>query len=256
MNGTTLYGKTRSEDISRYVIFSGDPQRVEVVQKYLDNPRHIAYAREFNTYTGRYKGVPITVTSTGIGAPGAAIAMEEMYSCGMEVALRMGTTMSLVDEYLGDFLLPIASICDEGTSPSYVPQGYPAVADFSLVQILAETIEQMGARSHTCLNCTRDGFYSRMHESRLSKERGEEFAPYFDELKKLGVTCVDMESSLMLNLGRLMGVKTAVLTVATVLENLKKVLLGDDRTGAEDLLCRIALESLYNLDRKEIKDGR
>lgn len=251
MSKTTLYGKTRPEDISPYVIFSGDPQRVETVQKYLDNPRHISYAREFNTYTGTYKGVPVTVTSTGIGAPGAAIAMEEMYSCGMEVALRMGTTMSLVDEYLGDFLIPTASISEEGTSKSYVPTGYPAVADFSLVKILEETVEAMGAVSHTCLNCTKDGFYSEMHESRLSRKRGVDMSGVFEDLKGLGVTCIDMESSAMMNVGRLMGVRTGVLTIATVLENLKEFLVGDDRSNAEDLLCRVALESIWRLDSKE-----
>ncbi len=253
MSRKTLYGKTRAEDISPYVIFSGDPQRVEMVQKYLTNAKHISYAREFNTYTGSYKGVPITVTSTGIGAPGAAIAMEEMYECGMEVALRMGTTMSLADNYLGHFLIPVASISQEGTSQTYVPPGFPAVADFDMVQVLQETTALLGAQSHTCLSCTKDGFYSEMHESRLSRERAINMNGLFEDLKKLGVTCIDMESSAMMNIGRLMGVRTAVLTVATVLENLKSFLEGDERTAAEDMLCRIALESLYRLESKENK---
>ena len=247
----TLYGKVSPEDVAPYVIFSGDPQRVERVQRYLDDSRHIAYAREFNTYTGTYKGVPVTVTSTGIGAPSAAIAMEEMYACGMRTALRMGTTMSLVDEYLGDFLIPVASISQEGTSSGYVPPGYPAVADFSLVQNLRDTLDAMGERNHTCLNCTKDGFYSEMHESKLSRERGLDIAASFVELKNLGVACIDMESSVMMNVGRLMGVRTAVLTVATVLENLKRALEGEERARAEDRLCLAALESFVNLDRKE-----
>jgi uridine phosphorylase len=49
----------------------------------------------------------------------------------------------------------------------------------------------------------------------------------------------------MLTLGRLMGVRTAVLTMATVLRNLKQVLEGQARTDAEDLLCRVALEGIY-----------
>ena len=249
----TLYGKVSPDDVAPYVIFSGDPQRVEHVQQYLDDSRHIAYEREFNTYTGFYKGVPITVTSTGIGAPSAAIAMEEMYNCGMRAALRMGTTMSLVDDYLGDFLIPVASISQEGTSSSYVPRGYPAVADFSMVQNLRETLAEMGERNHTCLNCTKDGFYSQMHESKLSRERGSDIVASFTELKELGVTCIDMESSAMLNVGRLMGVRTAVLTLATVLENLKRVLEGEERSRAEDRLCRAALESFFNLDQKEKK---
>ncbi len=98
--------KGNRESIAPYVIFSGDPWRVEVLKEYLDNPQHIAFLREFNTYTGTYKGIPITVTSTGIGAPSAAIAMEEMYECGMKVGVRMGTVMSLIDETLGHYIIP------------------------------------------------------------------------------------------------------------------------------------------------------
>lgn len=251
MNKKTLYGKTASRDIAPYVIFSGDPKRVGGVKAYLDDSKHVAENREFTTCTGYFKGVAITVTSTGIGAPGAAIAMEEMYMCGMKTALRMGTAMSLVDEYLGDFLIPIASITQEGTSSSYVPPGYPAVADFGMVKVLRETVGEMGANGHTCLNCTKDGFYSQMHESRLSRERGSDITRTFTELKRLGVACIDMETSVMMNLGRLMGVRTAVLTAATVLENLKRCLEGEERRNAEDLLCRIALESLYRLNMEE-----
>ena len=75
----TLYMGGTPETISKYVLFSGDPWRVDTVAKYLENPKKVNFLREFNTYTGTYKGVEITVTSTGMGAPTAAIAMEEMY---------------------------------------------------------------------------------------------------------------------------------------------------------------------------------
>lgn len=124
--------------------------------------------REFNTYTGTYKGIEVTVTSTGIGAPSAAIAMEEMYEVGMEVAVRMGTVMSMQDDMLGHFLIPIAAMRREGTSQSYVDLSYPAVADIDLVNAMNETVVNMGKRYLNGLNCTMDGFYSNMHDSRFS----------------------------------------------------------------------------------------
>lgn len=72
----------------------------------------------------------------------------------------------------------------------------------------------------------------------------------FEEVRKLGVTGIDMESSCMLTLGRLMGVKTCVLTMVTVLENLKEKLTGQERKDAEDLLCRTALEGIYHYHNK------
>lgn len=247
---STLYMGADRETVSKYVLFSGDPWRVEVVKKYLDEPKKVAFMREFNTYTGTYKGVDITVTSTGIGAPSSAIAMEEMYEAGMEVAVRMGTVMSMQDDMLGHFMIPLAAMRRESTSQTYVDLSYPTVADFELVNVMNETVTAMGKRYANGLNCTMDGFYSCMHDSKFSKEWGRDMSKTFEEVKKLGVTGIDMESSCMMTLGRLMNVKTCVLTMVTVLENLKETLQGQERTEAEDLLCRAALEGIYNYHQK------
>lgn len=251
----TLYMGADKETVADYVIFSGDPWRVEIVKQYLDNPQKIAFMREFNTYTGTYKGVRITATSTGIGAPSAAIAMEEMYEAGMKVAVRMGTVMALEDGMLGKFIIPIAAIRREKTSSTYVEEAYPAVADIELVNAMNATTLQMGAEYVNGINCTMDGFYSQMHDSRFSMEFGRDMSGIFEELKKLHVTGIDMESACMLTIGRLMGVKTCVVTMTTVLENLKEVLKGQARTDAEDLLCRTTLEGIYNYHMKYRKES-
>lgn len=241
---STLYMGVDGSTVAPFVILSGDPWRVEVLKGYLDNPRHIAFRREFNTYTGTYQGMPVTVSSTGIGAPSAAIAMEEMYEAGMRVAVRMGTSMSLVDDMLGNFIIPIATMRRESTSATYVEASYPAVADLDLVNVMNETVASYGRRSLNGITCSMDGFYTQMHDSRFSREGGRDLSGTFAELKRLHVTAVDMESSCILTVGRLMGVKTCVVTMATVLENLKEVLEGQDRVDAEDLLCRVALAGL------------
>ncbi|RRD95692.1 uridine phosphorylase [Clostridiales bacterium COT073_COT-073] len=252
----TLYMDVSRETVANYVLFSGDPWRVETVKNYLQDIRKIAFKREYNTYTGMYKGVGVTITSTGIGAPSAAIAMEEMYEAGMTVAVRMGTAMALKDDMLGHFLIPIAALRREGTSSAYVDLSYPAVADMELVQVMNQTVKSMGKQFFNGLNCTMDGFYSHMRESKFSKESNRQIAATFLELKKLGVVGIDMESSCMLTLGRLMGVKTCVLTMVTVLENLKQTLTGKDRIEAEDLLCRTALEGIYNYHQLQIANKK
>lgn len=245
----SLYLKA-DESIAPYVIFSGDPWRVEVLAKYLENAEHVAFSREFNTYNGEYRGMPVTVTSTGIGAPSAAIAMEEMYACGMKVAVRMGTVMSLKDELLGQFIIPSAAMREEGTSKTYVPEGYPAVADIGLIDCMNRTVAEHGKGYYNGINCTMDGFYSQMKESRLSKERGVEISDTFARLKRLGIAGIDMESSCILTLASLMGVRACIVTLVTVLENLKDELRGQERTDAEDLLCRVVLEGLYKLHQE------
>ncbi|MGI6756088.1 MAG: nucleoside phosphorylase [Atopobiaceae bacterium] len=245
---STLYLGADEKTVAPNVIFSGDPWRVEVLKGYLDNVSHVAFNREFNTYTGTYQGCPVTVTSTGIGAPSAAIAVEEMYEAGMRVAVRMGTVMSLVDDMLGDFVIPIAAMRRESTSLTYVDESYPAVADIELVNVMNEAVSSHGHRSLNGINCTMDGFYTKMHDSRFSRESGRDMSTTFTELKKLGVVGVDMESSCILTVARLMGVRACVVTLCTVLENLKDALHGQERTDAEDLLCRVTLDGIVRFN--------
>lgn len=246
----TLYMKLSEENIAPNVILSGDPWRVEVLKKYLSNPKKVGFFREFNTYTGSYQGVPVTVTSTGIGAPSAAIAMEELYQAGMKVAVRMGTIMTLDSEMLGDFIIPSACMRGESTSSTYVENSYPAVADFALVNCMNEAVTSFKANYHNGITCSMDGFYSKMHESRLSKALDFNIMATFEKLKNYHALGVDMESSCILTLGNLMGIRSCVLTVATVSENLNEKLQSTERAAAEDLLCRVALQGIY------IQEGR
>lgn len=246
----TLYSKTTEKDIAKYVLFSGDPWRVETVAKLLDNVQHIAFAREFNTYTGFYKGVRITATSTGIGAPSAAIAMEEMYQCGMEVAVRMGTTMGLKDDLLGKVIIPTGSMREEATSKTYVPVSYPAVADIELINCMNKSTLQNGREYVNGISCTMDGFYSQMRDSRLSEKMQRDMGETFTTLKKYNVSAVDMESSCMLVLANLMGIKGCIVTMTTVLENLKDFLKGEARKKSEEDLCKIALDGIVIYDKE------
>jgi len=81
-------------DVSKYVLLPGDPERVPHIAKYWDKSWHVATHREYVTYSGYYKGVFISSTSTGIGAPSTAIAIEELARVGAEVFIRVGTTGS------------------------------------------------------------------------------------------------------------------------------------------------------------------
>ena len=185
------------------------------------------------------------MTSTGIGAPGAAIAMEEMYEAGMEAAVRMGTAMSLDPALLGHFIIPIAAMREEGVTKTYVEDSYPAVSDMMLVRHMNEAVLSMGGFYENGINCTMDGFYSQMHESRFSRESGRDIHGVFDRLRRLKVSGVDMESACILTLGRLMGVRSCIVTVATVSEQGKLHLEEKERRQVEDLLCRVALEGIY-----------
>ena len=82
-------------DVGRYVFLPASPERTEKIAKYFENPKEIAFHREFRTWTGTLDGVPVAVTSTGVGGPSTSIAMEELFQCGADTMMRVGSCASV-----------------------------------------------------------------------------------------------------------------------------------------------------------------
>lgn len=156
--------KCKRGDVGRYAIIPGDPARVRLIAKYFDNPKEIAFNREFLTITGEYQGVKITATSTGIGCPSAAIAIEELSNIGVDTFIRVGTCGSLQREIkAGDLIIPIAAIRAEGTTKEYVPIEFPSVATPEIYQALIQSATQLGFNYFTGINRTHDAFYEHVN---------------------------------------------------------------------------------------------
>lgn len=133
-------------DIGKYVLLPGDPARSDRVAKYLDNAEFVAENREHRTFTGYYKGVKISVTSTGMGCPSATIAAEELMNIGAECLIRIGSSAALQDDIkIGDLMISTGSMKNEGTSRFYVPDCFPSVPDFDLTREIIDTEFEMDA---------------------------------------------------------------------------------------------------------------
>src|SRR5690349_6368546 len=112
------------KDISGIVLLPGDPGRAKYISDtYFMNGKLVASYREFVTYTGFYKGMKITTTSTGIGSPSTAIAVEELVTMGAKVLLRVGTCGGALKKEItaGSLIIPYATIREEGTTKEYLP---------------------------------------------------------------------------------------------------------------------------------------
>ena len=98
-----------------------DGTNLSMVNKMMEeHPVLIADNREFTTYTGTLDGVKVSVTSTGIGGPSASIAMEELYRCGADTFVRIGTCGGMQpDVKSGDIVIATGAVRMEGTSKEY-----------------------------------------------------------------------------------------------------------------------------------------
>ena len=184
----------KNGDVGRYVLLPGDPGRCEKIAAYFDNPRLIAYNREYKTYTGTLLGEKVSVTSTGIGCPSTAIAVEELIKVGADTFVRVGTSGGLQPHIkTGDVAIVNAAIRDEGTSLHYLPVEFPAVADIDLVVALREGARRAGIPSHVGVSQSKDSFYGELEPERM---------PMADRLHSRmqawiagGAICSEMEAS-------------------------------------------------------------
>ncbi|MGI6173138.1 MAG: uridine phosphorylase [Christensenellales bacterium] len=169
MNETKMYHiDMKKGDVGRYVILPGDPGRVEKIAARFDNPKEIAYNREYKTMTGTLMGVPVSVTSTGIGGPSAAIAVEELHMLGADTFIRVGTCGGMAEEVrAGDVVIASGAIRAEGTSREYLPIEFPAVADYRALTALVDAAEQMGCRHHVGVVQCKDSFYGQHAPQRM-----------------------------------------------------------------------------------------
>ncbi|HCD44380.1 MAG TPA: uridine phosphorylase, partial [Lachnoclostridium sp.] len=148
-------------DVGRYVFLPGSPERAEKIAAHFDNPREIAYNREFRTFVGELDGTRVAVTSTGIGGPSAAIAVEELYQCGADTMLRIGSGASTSEKVkTGDIVIPNGAIRMEGVSNHYLPVEFPAVPDFSMIKELEAASQRLNMPYNVGVTITKASFYS------------------------------------------------------------------------------------------------
>ncbi len=171
--GIQFHLKVTEEQIGKYVILPGDPGRVEKIAKHLDDAHFVASNREYTTYTGSLLGEKVSVVSTGIGGPSAAIAAEELVRCGAHTFVRIGTSGGIDLKVAGgDLIVASGAVRGDGTSREYLPEGYPAVADYEVLSALAKAAEELssdklGNGFHIGVIQSKDSFYGEIEPEKM-----------------------------------------------------------------------------------------
>ena len=183
-------------DVARYVLLPGDPERSDLIASLWDESRLVAAHREYRTFTGKYKGVDISVTSTGIGSPSTAIAVEELLRIGADTFIRVGT-MGVIHSWInpGDLVIGVAAVRLEGTSRQYVMDGYPAYAHPEVVMALIEAAERLGYRYHVGVIASTDSFYLGQGRPGYRGYMNDSASKIVPALQEAGVLGFEMEAS-------------------------------------------------------------
>ncbi len=234
----TLYLKCAPGEVAERVLLTGDPGRVERIASAMDEACEIAHSREFVTMTGSLRGVALSVVSSGIGAPSAAIALEELAQLGAKAVVRVGTTMG-INQPMGALVLASGAVRMEGTSGQYLPLAYPAVPAWSLARALEDAALSAQFEIAAGVVATMDAFYPKMAPALVG--RG---LPDLEDLRRAGVIALDMETSLVLTLGRVLGMAAASLCLVTNSADPFGVIENDARERGEQALIQAAFDGL------------
>ncbi len=190
-------------DVAPYVLLSGSPSRVEKMKARMDSPQAVGSQRGYIVYTGAYHALPVTVASSGVGAPSLSIAVEELAVTGGQVFIRVGSCAA-VDPHIavGDVIIASGGVRDEGLSSYYAPLNYPAIAHPDVFSALRSAAEALGIRPHFGLVRSTDSFYE--------GERKEELIAKW---QKLRVLAFEMESSALFVVASVLGCRSGSILV-------------------------------------------
>ena len=190
------------DDVHDVVLLPGDPERVDRIAAQCDGSEVVSENREYRVVNATYEGRSLTVCSTGIGCPSAAIAVEELSRVGVETFVRVGTTGALqAGIEIGDMVVATGAAKDEGTTKRYESATIPAVPDH---EVLAALVESAGADEgtvHVGPIVSDDAFYV-------------ESPAYVEAWEDAGLLAVEMEAAAIFTLARRKGLRAgAICTV-------------------------------------------
>lgn len=220
-------------DVAKSVLIPGDPGRAEKIASFFDDSKKIADYRGYVTFTGRTGNTKISTCSSGIGCPSAAIVVEELTNIGAQNLIRVGTTGGLQPNMkMGDIVIATGAVRADGTTNAFVPPGYPAIADYRVVNALIEAANRHNKRFHIGIVVSSDAFYA-------------EDKNFIKTYCEANVLSVEMEASVIFtltNLKRLRGGAILVVDSNLVTGIKKGEFDSGEETGELDPKVKIGIE--------------
>ncbi|CCL07906.1 uridine phosphorylase [Clostridioides difficile] len=243
LDGTQFHIGVKGGEVGEYVILPGDPKRCKKIAEYLDDAKLIADLREYTTYTGYLNGTKVSVSSTGIGGPSAAIAMQELADAGAKYFIRQGTCGGMnLDVKGGDLIVATGAVRMEGTSKEYAPIEFPAVANYEIVNALVSAAKKKNANVHVGVVQCKDSFYGQ-HEPEnmpVSYELEGKWKAWMD----LGCLGSEMESAALFTVANYLKVKCGTILLAVANQERAKAGLSNEGFYDVTLETEVTIEAI------------
>ncbi|MGI6466534.1 MAG: uridine phosphorylase [Sphaerochaetaceae bacterium] len=244
--GLQYHVQLKKGDVGRYVILPGDPNRSKLIASYFDNPVLVSSSREYITYSGHLNGTKVSVCSTGIGGPSAAIAMEELVAVGADTFVRVGTCGAMdLDLVGGDIVIATGAVRNEGTSKEYAPIEFPAVANLDIINALVDSSKKINLRHKVGVVQCKDSFYGQHNPA--SKAVWYELENKWEAWKRLGVLASEMESAALFTVASYLKVRCGSVFVVVGNQEREALGLSNPINHKTEVAIEVAIEALKQL---------
>ena len=242
-----------SEEVADSVLLPGNPERIETITRLWDDATTVASHREYRTATGQYAGVDISATSTGIGGPSAAIALEELARVDCETFIRVGSCGAIQpDIEVGDLVITSGAVRQEGTSKEYIKPAYPAVANHEVVSALITAAERLGYDYHVGLTMSADSFYTGQGRPGFDGYHAPGSESLVEELRSANVANIEMEAATILTLASIYGLRAGAVCAVYANRSTGEFRPVGDERAAETASLAVALLAQMDQRKREV----
>src|SRR6516165_609840 len=135
-----IHVRANPGDYAPAVLCPGDPRRAEYIARtFFDGARQVNDERGMLGFTGTFEGRPVSVQTSGMGCPSAAIVYEELVQLGATRIIRVGTCGGLQPNMsMADVVVALAATPFDHTALTYTGgEPHAPVADWRLVTMAA-----------------------------------------------------------------------------------------------------------------------
>ena len=230
-----IHVRAEPGDYAEAVLLPGDPLRAKyIAETYLEDVVQTNSERGMLGFRGTWEGTPVSVQATGMGCPSAAIVVEELVMLGAKKLLRVGTCGGLQPHHrLGDTIVAITAVPQDGTTRTYVKEPHCPTADFELVHAAVHAAKELRQPIHVGPVVSSDVFYN--------PDGGQ-----YQRWSERGILGVEMEAAIIFTLAALRNVQAGcLLTVSDIVVEGDFRRIGDEELrAAVDRMTRVALAAV------------
>ncbi len=228
-----IHVRATKGDYAEACLLPGDPLRAKyIAETFMEDVVQRNSERGMLGYTGTFQGTPVSVQSSGMGCPSAAIVIEELAQLGVTKIMRVGTCGGLQpDLSMGDLIVALSATPADSTATHYVGgEPHAPTADFGLVHEAVHQAKELGKPVRVGPIVSSDIFYQ--PDAGLAGRWSER-----------GILAVEMEAAILFTLGALRKIQAGCMLIVSdvVVEGEFVRITDEEMRTAVDQMTELAL---------------